>query len=334
MPAKAARIISSLSSRCSAGCRSASCATSAPAVNSRESPGRIGNSRPTSTKITAMMPISAQVPKVSIRCCGSRKSVTAARTGPAVRPRAARSSSACAQPTGRAVRRPGPRCEGLCAPRRGATRAARGRRSAARGRRRPVAGGPRRGRRRRRALRPRAPRARRPPQRRRPVPLLDARGDRRRPGHAPAPVPRRDRELAARPEHRLGRPHGQRVPGGARCTSSATAAGTGAARWSPTATSTCATTRRSPTCWPGPTSAGCRCSASTTCPARCRSRATRCRARACSLFGQESVGLSDEARAAAVDVLHIAQFGSTRSINAGAAAAIAMHAWIARHAAP
>ena len=50
------------------------------------------------------------------------------------------------------------------------------------------------------------------------------------------------------------------------------------------------------------------------------------------LFGQESGGLSDEARAAAVDVLHIAQFGSTRSINAGAAAAIAMHAWIARHA--
>jgi len=55
--------------------------------------------------------------------------------------------------------------------------------------------------------------------------------------------------------------------------------------------------------------------------------------RACVLvFGQESVGLSDEVRAAAVDVLHIAQFGSTRSINAGAAAAIAMHAWIAQHA--
>ena len=55
--------------------------------------------------------------------------------------------------------------------------------------------------------------------------------------------------------------------------------------------------------------------------------------RACVLvFGQESVGLSDAARAAAVDVLHIAQFGSTRSINAGAAAAIAMHAWIAQHA--
>jgi tRNA G18 (ribose-2'-O)-methylase SpoU len=55
--------------------------------------------------------------------------------------------------------------------------------------------------------------------------------------------------------------------------------------------------------------------------------------RACVLvFGQESVGLSDAARAAAVDVLHIAQFGSTRSINAGAAAAIAMHSWIAQHA--
>jgi tRNA G18 (ribose-2'-O)-methylase SpoU len=51
------------------------------------------------------------------------------------------------------------------------------------------------------------------------------------------------------------------------------------------------------------------------------------------LFGQESVGLSDEARGAAVDVLHIAQFGSTRSINAGAAAAIAMHAWVAQHVA-
>ncbi|WP_456845594.1 TrmH family RNA methyltransferase [Cellulomonas sp. P5_C6] len=55
--------------------------------------------------------------------------------------------------------------------------------------------------------------------------------------------------------------------------------------------------------------------------------------RACVLlFGQESVGLSDAARDAVVDVLHIAQFGSTRSINAGAAAAIAMHAWISQHA--
>ncbi|MFE4467136.1 TrmH family RNA methyltransferase, partial [Oerskovia sp. NPDC056781] len=49
------------------------------------------------------------------------------------------------------------------------------------------------------------------------------------------------------------------------------------------------------------------------------------------LFGQESTGLSDEARAASRDVLHITQHGSTRSINAGAAAAIAMHAWVTQH---
>lgn len=54
--------------------------------------------------------------------------------------------------------------------------------------------------------------------------------------------------------------------------------------------------------------------------------------RACVLlFGQESTGLSDAARAACADVLHIRQFGSTRSINAGAAAAIAMHTWITLH---
>jgi tRNA G18 (ribose-2'-O)-methylase SpoU len=55
--------------------------------------------------------------------------------------------------------------------------------------------------------------------------------------------------------------------------------------------------------------------------------------RACVLvFGQEGPGLSDEARAACAATLSIAQFGSTRSINAGAAAAIAMHAWIRQHA--
>lgn len=49
------------------------------------------------------------------------------------------------------------------------------------------------------------------------------------------------------------------------------------------------------------------------------------------LFGQEGPGLSEQAHAACADVLSIAQFGSTRSINAGAAAAIAMHAWVRRH---
>jgi len=52
------------------------------------------------------------------------------------------------------------------------------------------------------------------------------------------------------------------------------------------------------------------------------------------VFGQEGPGLSDEARAACTRVLAIAQFGSTRSINAGVAAGIAMHTWIRQHAAP
>lgn len=50
------------------------------------------------------------------------------------------------------------------------------------------------------------------------------------------------------------------------------------------------------------------------------------------LFGQEGSGLTPEAVGISRDILAIAQYGSTRSINAGAAAAIAMHAWICRHA--
>lgn len=49
------------------------------------------------------------------------------------------------------------------------------------------------------------------------------------------------------------------------------------------------------------------------------------------LFGTEGTGLSAEARESSTELLSIAQYGSTRSINAGAAAAIAMHAWIRRH---
>ncbi|MEI8057214.1 MAG: TrmH family RNA methyltransferase [Actinomycetes bacterium] len=48
-------------------------------------------------------------------------------------------------------------------------------------------------------------------------------------------------------------------------------------------------------------------------------------------FGQEGAGLSEEAQAQCTVVLDIAQFGSTRSINLGAAAAIAMHSWIRQH---
>jgi len=54
--------------------------------------------------------------------------------------------------------------------------------------------------------------------------------------------------------------------------------------------------------------------------------------RACVLlFGQEGPGLSEPARARVDSVLSVAQFGSTRSINAGAAAAVAMHAWVRQH---
>ncbi len=49
------------------------------------------------------------------------------------------------------------------------------------------------------------------------------------------------------------------------------------------------------------------------------------------LFGQEGSGLTAAARDAAAAVCSIAQYGSTRSINAGVAAGIAMHAWIRQH---
>ena len=51
------------------------------------------------------------------------------------------------------------------------------------------------------------------------------------------------------------------------------------------------------------------------------------------LFGQEGPGLSEAAVAAATDVVEITQYGSTRSLNASAAAAVAMHSWILQHAA-
>lgn len=50
------------------------------------------------------------------------------------------------------------------------------------------------------------------------------------------------------------------------------------------------------------------------------------------LFGQEGPGLSAEALAAADLAVEITQYGSTRSINASAAAAIVMHSWIVQHA--
>jgi tRNA G18 (ribose-2'-O)-methylase SpoU len=51
------------------------------------------------------------------------------------------------------------------------------------------------------------------------------------------------------------------------------------------------------------------------------------------LFGQEGPGLSPEALSAASGAVEITQYGSTRSINAGAAAAVVMYEWCRRWAA-
>jgi tRNA G18 (ribose-2'-O)-methylase SpoU len=50
------------------------------------------------------------------------------------------------------------------------------------------------------------------------------------------------------------------------------------------------------------------------------------------IFGQEGPGITEDAKAGAELTVSIAQFGSTRSVNAAVAAGIAMHAWIAQHA--
>ncbi|MBX3285848.1 MAG: HAD hydrolase-like protein [Actinobacteria bacterium] len=50
------------------------------------------------------------------------------------------------------------------------------------------------------------------------------------------------------------------------------------------------------------------------------------------LFGQEGPGLSAAARRASSPVVAITQYGSTRSLNAGVASGIAMHAWVRAHA--
>lgn len=49
------------------------------------------------------------------------------------------------------------------------------------------------------------------------------------------------------------------------------------------------------------------------------------------VFGQESVGLSPQMAAGCERILHITQYGSTRSINVGAAASVAMWAWVLQH---
>jgi tRNA G18 (ribose-2'-O)-methylase SpoU len=67
-------------------------------------------------------------------------------------------------------------------------------------------------------------------------------------------------------------------------------------------------------------------------PGSARLEAMRLPRRVCLLFGQEGPGLSEAAREVCDGTFSIAQFGSTRSINASAAAAIAMHTWIRQFA--
>ena len=55
-------------------------------------------------------------------------------------------------------------------------------------------------------------------------------------------------------------------------------------------------------------------------------------ARCVLVFGQEGPGLSPAMQQACGAVYSIAQYGSTRSINAGVASGIAMHTWIRQHA--
>lgn len=49
------------------------------------------------------------------------------------------------------------------------------------------------------------------------------------------------------------------------------------------------------------------------------------------VFGAEGPGLSQELLAGAHSVVHIEQFGSTRSVNVGVASGIAMYAWVQQH---
>ena len=50
------------------------------------------------------------------------------------------------------------------------------------------------------------------------------------------------------------------------------------------------------------------------------------------VFGAEGPGISEELAANAEQIVAIEQFGSTRSVNVGVAAGIAMYAWVQQHA--
>ena len=168
-------------------------------------------------------------------------------------------------------------------------------------------------------LRPGAARRRRPAQRRRPLPLLDAsRRSSPTSTRAGTPSTSRSRTSAARLQHRHGRPHRQRVPrrrGAHRRPPPLEPARRDGHRPLP---ARAPPRRRRRPGWRSPRREGCRWSASTTCPAPCRSRPPTCRERLRAAVRPGGPGLTagGPRRRAALTV-SIAQFGSTRSINAG-----------------
>jgi tRNA G18 (ribose-2'-O)-methylase SpoU len=56
--------------------------------------------------------------------------------------------------------------------------------------------------------------------------------------------------------------------------------------------------------------------------------------RCCLVFGSEGPGLTDTLAAGCTQLVAITQYGSTRSLNAGAAAAVAMYHWARQWARP
>ena len=172
----------------------------------------------------------------------------------------------------------------------------------------------------------------RPPQRRRPLPLLDRRRHRRRPRRAPAPVPRGHRELGLRPQHRHGGAQRQRVPRRQRAHRRAAPVEPPRRDGHRPLPARAPTTPRSTTslAWASGGAAAARRHRQ---PARggpARDHHPPGALRAAVRPG--GPGLSPAAHAACDIVCSIAQLGSTRSINAGVASGIAMHTWLRQHA--
>ena len=161
----------------------------------------------------------------------------------------------------------------------------------------------------------------RPPQRGRPLPLLDDRGDRGRPRHPPARLPRRHRELAARLQHRHDRAHRQRVPrrrGAHRRQPPLEPPRRDGDRPLPARPAPPGRRRPGgvPPRVPAEEGGPVRLLGIDNLPGSLHLETMELPRRVCFLFGQEGPGLSEAAREVCDGTFSIAQFGSTRSINA------------------